>query len=452
MNTKQSPLQSGSTDTSNLNNLDNIDLGFDSAHIWHPYTSMSEPLPCYPVVSAAGVKLKLEDGRELIDGMSSWWAVLHGYNHPVMNEAISAQLSQVSHVMFGGITHKPAIDLVKKLVELTPPKLECVFLADSGSVAVEVALKMAFQYWHAKGGKRHRVLSLSHAYHGDTFGAMAVCDPANSMHSIYGDYLPNHLFADTFTVGFDEPWHDCAADQLRAQFNAHADELFAVIAEPIVQGAGGMRFYHPNYLKVLRELCDESGVLLILDEIATGFGRTGKFLAAEHAGIEPDILCLGKALTGGYLTLSAVLTTRHVAQTISEGEAKCFMHGPTFMGNPLACAAANASLSLLDGGQWQTNVNRIEQQLKSELLAPLKDNRHIADVRVLGAIGVVELKRPVNQAKIQQYFVDSGVWIRPFNKLVYIMPPFITSKEELRVLTSSLISLLNRDDFEEFVL
>lgn len=429
-----------------------IDLAFDAKHIWHPYTSMSEPLPCYPVKSANGVMLELEDGRKLIDGMSSWWAVLHGYNHPVMNEAIKTQLEQVSHVMFGGITHQPAVDLVQTLVEITPDELECVFLADSGSVAVEVALKMAVQYWHAKGEKRHRVLSLSHAYHGDTFGAMAVCDPANSMHSIYGDYLPNHLFAKTFTLGFDEEWHDSAADNLREIFAKHHQELFAVIAEPIVQGAGGMRFYHPNYLKVLRELCDETGVLLILDEIATGFGRTGKFLACEHAEIAPDILCLGKALTGGYLTLSAVLTTRHVAETISNGEAKCFMHGPTFMGNPLACAAANASLSLLDNGQWQTNVNRIEAQLKAELLAPLQDNEHIQNVRVLGAIGVVELKRPVNQARIQQYFVDRGVWIRPFNKLVYIMPPFVTSPEELSQLTGTLVDLLQRDDFSEFVL
>lgn len=446
-----------------------IDLDFDSAHIWHPYTSMSEPLPCYPVVSAEGVKLQLEDGRELIDGMSSWWAVLHGYNHPVMNEAIKAQLEKVSHVMFGGITHQPAVDLVKKLVEITPEQLECVFLADSGSVAVEVALKMAFQYWHAKASldalnagnideasaqpqKRHRVLSLSHAYHGDTFGAMAVCDPQNSMHSIYGDYLPNHLFAEPFTIGFDEEWQDSAADNLREIFQNHAYELFAVIVEPIVQGAGGMRFYHPNYLKVLRELCDESGVILIFDEIATGFGRTGKFFAGEHADVVPDIICLGKALTGGYLTLSAVLTTRHVAQTISNGDAKCFMHGPTFMGNPLACAAANASLSLLDGGQWQENVTRIETQLKEELLLPLNNNPHIEDVRVLGAIGVVELKRPVNQAEIQKYFVDRGVWIRPFNKLVYIMPPFVTSKAELSELTSALVELLQRDDFENFVL
>lgn len=432
--------------------MSKIDLAFDSKHIWHPYTSMSEPLPCYPVKSANGVKLQLEDGRELIDGMSSWWAVLHGYNHPVMNEAIKAQLEQVSHVMFGGITHQPAVDLAQKLIDIMPSNLECVFLADSGSVAVEVALKMAFQYWHAKGESRHRVLSLSHAYHGDTFGAMAVCDPANSMHSLYGDYLPNHLFADTFTVGFDEAWHDSAADNLRELFKTHHQELFAVIAEPIVQGAGGMRFYHPNYLKVLRELCDETGVLLILDEIATGFGRTGKFLACEHAGIEPDILCLGKALTGGYLTLSATLTTRHVAETISNGEAKCFMHGPTFMGNPLACAAANASLSLLDNGQWQENVHRIEAQLKRELLAPLKENPNIQDVRVLGAIGVVELKKSVNQARIQEYFVENGVWIRPFNKLVYIMPPFVTSKEELSQLTGTLVKLLQRDDFSKFIL
>ncbi len=431
--------------------MSKTDLTFDSKHIWHPYTSMSEPLPCYPVDSAEGVMLKLEDGRELVDGMSSWWAVLHGYNHPVINQAITNQLAKMSHVMFGGITHKPAVDLVKKLVDLTPDSLECVFLADSGSVAVEVALKMAFQYWHAKGERRHRVLSLSHAYHGDTFGAMGVCDPVNSMHSIYDGYLPDHLFAPTFEIGFDDEWDDAAAEPLREIFKNHHHELFAVIVEPIVQGAGGMRMYHPNYLKVLRKLCDETGVLLIADEIATGFGRTGKFFACEHAEIVPDIMCVGKALTGGYITLSATITTRHVAETISNGEAKCFMHGPTFMGNPLACSAANASLSLLDNGQWQANVSRIEKQLKEELFV-LKGNPHIEEVRVLGAIGVIELKKGLNQEKAQEYFVENGVWIRPFNRLVYIMPPFITGEKELRQLTSTLVNLLNRDDFEEFLL
>lgn len=430
--------------------MQSIDLEFDQRHIWHPYTSMSEPLPCYPVVSAEGTSLFLEDGRSLVDGMSSWWAVLHGYNHPVINAAIEAQLHQVSHVMFGGITHQPAIDLVKKLVDLTPEALECVFLADSGSVAVEVALKMAFQYWHARGEKRHRVLSLSHAYHGDTFGAMAVCDPTNSMHSLYGDYLPNHLFAEPFTVGFEDQWQESAGDHLKSLFKAHHQELFAVIIEPIVQGAGGMRFYHPNYLKLLRALCDQYEIPLIADEIATGFGRTGRFFACEHAGIVPDILCLGKALTGGYLTLSAVLTTRHIADTISNGDAKCFMHGPTFMGNLLACAAANASLTLLADNDWQTQVSHIESELKTALY-PLKSNPHIRDVRVLGAIGVIELHHPVNQAKIQQYFVEKGVWIRPFNRLIYIMPPFVISDEALAQLTDSLVQLLNRADFTDFI-
>jgi len=427
-----------------------IDTSFDTRHIWHPYTSMSEPLPCYPVDSASGVTLHLEDGRTLIDGMSSWWAALHGYNHPVLNEAIKNQLDKMSHVMFGGITHRPAVDLCKRLVEMTPDPLECVFLADSGSVAVEVALKMAFQYWHAKGEKRHKIVSLSHAYHGDTFGAMSVCDPKNSMHSIYEGYLPEHLFAPTFTLGFDDEWDDSAVDELFTLVEDNADEISAIIVEPIVQGAGGMRMYHPNYLKTIRELCDHFGILMIADEIATGFGRTGKLFACEHAEIAPDIMCVGKAITGGYMTLSATLTTRHIADTISNGEAKCFMHGPTFMGNPLACSVALASLSLLDNGAWESNVSRIEAQLKEELFV-LKGHEDIEDVRVLGAIGVIELKTPINQEKMQAYFVENGVWIRPFNKLVYIMPPYVIKEEELRQLTGSLVNLLNRPDFKEFL-
>ncbi|MDG9730643.1 adenosylmethionine--8-amino-7-oxononanoate transaminase [Ignatzschineria sp. RMDPL8A] len=427
-----------------------IDTSFDTRHIWHPYTSMSEPLPCYPVDSASGVTLHLEDGRTLIDGMSSWWAALHGYNHPVLNEAIKNQLDKMSHVMFGGITHRPAVDLCKRLVEMTPDPLECVFLADSGSVAVEVALKMAFQYWHAKGEKRHKIVSLSHAYHGDTFGAMSVCDPKNSMHSIYEGYLPEHLFAPTFTLGFDDEWDDSAVDELFTLVEDNADDISAIIVEPIVQGAGGMRMYHPNYLKTIRELCDHFGILMIADEIATGFGRTGKLFACEHAEIAPDIMCVGKAITGGYMTLSATLTTRHIADTISNGEAKCFMHGPTFMGNPLACSVALASLSLLDNGAWESNVSRIEAQLKEELFV-LKGHEDIEDVRVLGAIGVIELKTPINQEKMQAYFVENGVWIRPFNKLVYIMPPYVIKEEELRQLTGSLVNLLNRPDFKEFL-
>ena len=427
-----------------------IDTSFDTRHIWHPYTSMSEPLPCYPVDSASGVTLHLEDGRTLIDGMSSWWAALHGYNHPVLNEAIKNQLDKMSHVMFGGITHRPAVDLCKRLVEMTPDPLECVFLADSGSVAVEVALKMAFQYWHAKGEKRHKIVSLSHAYHGDTFGAMSVCDPKNSMHSIYEGYLPEHLFAPTFTLGFDDEWDDSAVDDLFTLVEDNADDISAIIVEPIVQGAGGMRMYHPNYLKTIRELCGHFGILMIADEIATGFGRTGKLFACEHAEIAPDIMCVGKAITGGYMTLSATLTTRHIADTISNGEAKCFMHGPTFMGNPLACSVALASLSLLDNGAWESNVSRIEAQLKEELFV-LKGHEDIEDVRVLGAIGVIELKTPINQEKMQAYFVENGVWIRPFNKLVYIMPPYVIKEEELRQLTGSLVNLLNRPDFKEFL-
>ncbi len=429
---------------------DIIDLNFDAKHIWHPYTSMSEPLPCYPVVAAEGVMLELEDGRKLVDGMSSWWAVLHGYNHPHINNAIKRQLEKFSHVMFGGITHQPAVELCRKIVSLTPDPLECVFLADSGSVAVEVALKMAFQYWHAKGEKRHKVLSLSHAYHGDTFGAMSVCDPVNSMHTIYEGYLPQHLFAPPFEIGFHEEWDPTAVEPLKALVAEHHQEISAIIVEPIVQGAGGMRMYHPNYLKTIRALCDEYGLLLIADEIATGFGRTGRFFACEHADVVPDILSIGKALTGGYITLSATITTRDIANTISNGEAKCFMHGPTFMGNPLACSAALASLSLLENGAWKENVSRIEAQLKEEML-PLNGAQYVAEARVLGAIGVVELTRPIKQAKVQEFLVQNGAWIRPFGKLIYIMPPFITTKEELSILTSAVSNLIRREDFSQFL-
>ncbi|HHF2881218.1 TPA: adenosylmethionine--8-amino-7-oxononanoate transaminase [Vibrio diabolicus] len=422
-----------------------MDLAFDRQHIWHPYTSTLTPLTCYPVASANGVHIKLEDGTELVDGMSSWWSTIHGYNHPHLNQAAHQQIDQVSHVMFGGITHQPAISLCKKLLSLAPSNLEHLFLADSGSVAVEVSLKMALQYWHAKGERRPKFLTLRHGYHGDTFAAMSVTDPDNSMHSLYKGFLPEHIFAESPTCGYWDKWKPEDLTDFEHKIETHHQELAAVILEPIVQGAGGMRIYHPEFLKGVRRLCDKYGLLLIADEIATGFGRTGKLFACEHADIQPDILCVGKALTGGYMTLSATLASKHVADTVCGGDAGCFMHGPTFMGNPLACAVATASLELIEQGDWKQQTQQIET-LFSELLPKLEEYDLVKNTRWLGAIGVVETHRPVNMETIQALFVEHGVWIRPFGKLIYMMPPFISKPEDIEKLVNAIDAALQRKD------
>ncbi|MFV8387145.1 adenosylmethionine--8-amino-7-oxononanoate transaminase, partial [Vibrio parahaemolyticus] len=422
-----------------------MDLAFDRHHIWHPYTSTLTPLTCYPVASANGVHIKLEDGTELVDGMSSWWSTIHGYNHPHLNQAAHQQIDQVSHVMFGGITHQPAISLCKKLLSLAPNNLEHVFLADSGSVAVEVSLKMALQYWHAKGERRPKFLTLRHGYHGDTFAAMSVTDPDNSMHSLYKGFLPEHIFAESPTCGYWDEWKPEDLADFEDKIDSHHQELAAVILEPIVQGAGGMRIYHPEFLKGVRRLCDKYDLLLIADEIATGFGRTGKLFACEHADVQPDILCVGKALTGGYMTLSATLASKHVADTVCGGDAGCFMHGPTFMGNPLACAVATASLELIEQSDWQQQTQQIEM-LFSELLPKLEEYDLVKNTRWLGAIGVVETHRPVNMETIQALFVEHGVWIRPFGKLIYMMPPFISKPEDIEKLINAIDAALQRKD------
>ena len=417
-------------------------LEYDKEHILHPYAPSNPSSDMTFVKSAKGVYLELEDGKKLIDAMSSWWSVIHGYNVEALNNAAYEQITKVSHVMFGGITHEPAIKLAKKLIEITDKPLDRVFFSDSGSVAVEVALKMSFQYWNSQGNKqKNKILAFSKGYHGDTFGAMSVCDPVTGMHTAFEGILHKNIFADAPQCPYNAIWDEKYICDFVSKLEQNHEEIAAVIIEPIVQGAGGMNIYSPSFLKSIRTLCDKYNVLLILDEIATGFGRTGKLFAYEHAGISPDILCVGKALTGGYMSLAATLTTKEVMHGV-ESNGNVLMHGPTFMANPLACSVANASLDLLLNSPWQQRVLAIDAQLKKEL-TQCSTLSIVKDVRILGAIGVVELDCDVDLAWMTQRFIEKGIWIRPFMNLVYIMPPYITSSEELTQITKAMYDVLN---------
>lgn len=417
-------------------------LALDKQHVWHPYASVHSDVPVFPVARCEGVEIELATGERLIDGMASWWSAIHGYNHPTLNAALTEQMADMSHVMFGGLTHQPAVHLAKLLVDITPGDLSRVFFSDSGSVAVEVALKMGLQFWQAQGqAKKQRILSFRNGYHGDTFAAMSVCDPVTGMHRLFDGVLAKQLFAPAPPTGFSEALPPNALDDVEQLLVSHHDELAAVIIEPIVQGAGGMRFYSPEFLAGLHALCRKYNVLFIADEIATGLGRTGKWFACEHAGISPDILCLGKTLTAGYITLAATLCNDTIADIICSGDAGCFMHGPTYMGNPLACAVAARNIEMLQQSDWQREVARISAQLSAGL-APCRSLPGVVDVRVLGAIGVIELAEPVDMAQIEPAFVEAGIWLRPFGKLVYMMPPYIITDAQIEKLTSATYSVL----------